>query len=158
MKNIVFGLLALSTTAMAGNLQIKNFSVIREGGGQLNAVVYQHAKGAVMYVKSCGFRDLTPAEQQKTAQFLVGATAQAASDILANRAVLASDQSISDPGLMTGTWAKLEVTFSYDDFNRTGVVETRSISKPLVLINSKVSAVLTTLEDEARKNSAGICE
>ncbi|MBY0371411.1 hypothetical protein K2X33_12035 [bacterium] len=158
MKNLVIALSLASASAFAADVRINQFSVVRTGGGQMEAVVYANKVGAVLYVKSCNFKDLDVNQQTQTAVYLKGKLQQEASLILANRATLATDQSVTNPNLMSGTWVSMNVSFSYEDWNQTTKTEVREIQKPLIYINGAASNILSDLETLARKQSGNLCQ
>lgn len=148
-----------STGAFASEISILNFKVIRDGGGQSEALVTVNEQQEVqVQTTSCGFRDLTADEQKLTQTTLTGAVAADALAILRNEAILASDESITNPEFATGTWAAMSVTFQYRDSNGALKVETKKIKAPIVIINSKLSEVRAKIESIANTAADVICQ
>jgi hypothetical protein len=155
----ILSLVLVSTGALASNLSILNFKVIRDGGGQFEAIVaINEHHGVQVQTTSCGFRELTVDEQKLTRTTLVGDVEADALAILRNEAVLASDESIADPELATGTWATLSVSYQYADRSGERKVITKEIKAPIVIINSKRSDVYANIESIARTVAEAVCQ
>lgn len=148
-----------STGAFASDLSILNFKVIRDGGGQSEAVVSLNERQEVqVQTTSCGFRILTPDERNLTQTILTGDVAADALAILRNEAILASDESITDPELLTGTWTSMLVTFQYRDSSGALKIEPKIIKTPIVIINSKLSDVRAKIESIANTAAETVCQ
>jgi hypothetical protein len=155
----VIGFGIASTGAFASELSILNFKVIRDGGGQSEALVTVNAQQEVqVQTTSCGFRELTVAEQKLTQTTLTGAAAADALAILRNEAILASDESITDPELLTGTWTSMLVTYQYRDSSGALKIESKIIKAPIVIINSKISDVRGKIESIASTAAETVCQ
>ncbi|KAB8031975.1 hypothetical protein [Fluviispira multicolorata] len=158
MKKIIFGLMLSTSTAFASDVSINFFSIVRSGGGQMEAIIFQQNNTVYAYALKCKFQEISK-EKQSTGMFaLKGTEANDALNILNNNAIIASDESIRDPNLVTGTWLATNFEYKYKDPNGVEKTESKSIKKPIFIINSRVSNVLEKIEQQIRQNYKGICD
>lgn len=156
---LVVGFCMVSAGAFAADLSVTSFKVIRDGGGQAEALVTLNEQQEVQVKTiSCSYRELTADEQKQTLITLSGAEATDALTILHNAATLASDASITDPQNTTGTWASLAVNYKFVDDSGELVTTSKKITAPIVIIGSKVSDVLTKIETLSSAAALAVCE
>ena len=156
---LVVGFFMASTSAFASDLSVTSFTVIRDGGGQSKTLVSLNANHEVqVQTTSCSFRELTAAEQKLTQITLSGADATDALAILRNEAILASDVSITDPQVSTGTWTSMSVSYKFVGESGDLVITSKKIAAPIVIIGSKVSDILTKMESLASAAAQSVCQ
>jgi hypothetical protein len=157
MKMGLVGLMVLAGTAHA-SVSIKDFAVIRQGGGQIEVVVHKDGKHILAFTRGCNFKKLSAKEQNQTQFTLKGDVATDAAAILDNKATLAAHTAITEPGIATGTWGSMEVNFTYVAHDRSVKSDKKTIAAPLVLIGTKISNVLHGIETEAREANKAVCK
>ncbi len=149
----------LSTSAsFANNISVNKFSIERTGGGQMETVVYQDINHNVYaYIYSCNYKNIDKNQQQISLQKLTGINAQDALNIFNNNVTLAKNESLRHPNLVSGTWVNLKFEYKYIGNDGIEVTQFKEIKDPIVIINTKVSNVITNIEEQVRNNSKGIC-
>lgn len=158
MKTLLLAAL-ISTSTFASDVKIKSFSVIRAGGGSLEAVVAFAADGKIeAYTKSCNFRELSSEDQVKTLFTLSKEESDEAEVILNNRAIIASKEMALGLPRPTGTWSLLGLTYEYKNFDGKVIVAKKDINRPVIVIDGKLSNVLRNIEDQAREVNAQVCD
>lgn len=157
----VLGILALVGSAQAVDVQIEQFQLIRGGGGQIAIDVTLTPTGAVnVKTSECAFKKLSEKESRLATFEYKGTDVKDAVAILENTATLAEDHTPRNPSVVTGTWTTLVVTYGYEISTRTGVARRMAASEikpPLVLVEGRLSSILSNIETEARAASASVC-
>ncbi|WP_186645919.1 hypothetical protein [Fluviispira vulneris] len=158
MKKIIIGLMLSTSACFANNVTVNKFSIERTGGGQMETVVYQDVNHNVFaYIYSCNYKNIDKNQQQFTLQKLSGINAQEALNILNNNVILAANESLRHPNMVSGTWLNLKFEYKYVGNDGFEVTQFKDIKDPIVIINSKVSNVIHNIEEQVRINSKGIC-
>jgi hypothetical protein len=157
----ILGLLVLVGSAEAITVQVERFQVSRTGGGQVLVDVTLTSKGAVsVRTKECGYKELTEEESARTEFEYKGTDVKDAVAILENTAVVAEDHTPRHPGVVAGTWSNLVIAYGYEIYARSGLIKrsaVKDIKLPLVLVEGRLSSILSNIETEARKASASAC-
>lgn len=169
-------ILLLITTVFVTTLQVQaesvdvtKFSIIRSGGGQIHLDVTKGAQhrcaagrsttglctSVIVELKSCNFQEQSEKSFVMTSSSVY--TPPEALAILNNTAILAQNETPENPYLLGGTWSSLKVTFNYPNLNGTIAQKEITITKPLVLIEGKLSTVLSDIEDQARQKFEEFC-
>ncbi len=162
---------ALITTlqAQAESVTVTKFSIIRKGGGQIHLDITKGAQhrcsagrsatglctSVVVTLKSCNFSEQTEKSFVITSGSLY--TPPESLAILNNTAILATDETPVSPYLMSGTWSEIKVAYSYEGLNGDITQTEKTITNPLVIIDGKLSTVLSDIEDRARQEFEEIC-
>jgi len=157
MKKMILASFLLATSAFANDVKISQFSVLRDGGGQIFVDVLPNGTSIQAVIRSCGFKDLSASQQLDTRFNLVGDDETAARAILKGEAVLGAEVPMRDPNLASGTWPQMKVNFSYKNFDGSVKSEIKYIDAPLVIVDGKASEILKNIEDQARTSTGNLC-
>ncbi len=157
----VLGILFLVGTAEALDIYVERFQVSRTGGGQLLVDVTLTATGSVMAkTQECSFKKLSEKESALTEFEYKGTDVKDAVAILENKATLAEDHTIRQPSVVTGTWGNLVIAYGYEILTRNGLAKrtaVKDIKLPIVLVEGRLSSVLSNIETEARSANSKVC-
>lgn len=141
------------------SVSISSFAIVRQGADKIVVEVapnINRAKDISAHIKSCGSKKLSASEQASTSFILKGDDEADATTILENKAVLASEQPIASPTMPTGSWVRLDVSYTALNLGRV-VAAIKEIKEPLVVIDSRLSSVLSNIEEDARRVGKAHC-
>lgn len=152
MKKMMLLMVLITNVAFANDLEVLSFSITRAGGEELVSIVSLNQGRVQVVTKSCNFKALTADQQAASTFFLSGKNKDEALAILTNEAIIASDQSATNPQWeVTGTWTFMELTYKYyNNYEQAWIMEAKNIESPLVIIDSSLSDVLPNIEGEIR--------
>ncbi len=147
MKSI-FTLALLVSSLSASAITLSNINIIREGGGQLEAIVADSDEGLEITLKSCNFREVANGIAAKVKGKEI---AEATLAILKGKAILAEDVT-PRPLMPSGSWQRLSFTYNTSQFPEMSARYdvTKKLQQPIVIIDGKVSNVVSELESQAR--------
>lgn len=137
MKMLLSFILLSSTISQAA--VIDHFRYFRDGGGDIAFLVKDTSAGLKIKITRCNFH---PVPYNKEAFIKGRSTLLFTKRIMKGTASILSDMSPETHVVQTGTW----VSLSYDLEN-----EKYDVPNPVILYSGKVSDVLDSLEDQARK-------
>lgn len=148
--NKVAAILCLFLAASpASSLTLDHFKIVREGGGAIVARVYKTDQGPEIAVESCSLHDVDVVGRVEGVDVIAETEA-----ILSGRAIIASDESPSDPMLSSGTWRHLVYPYrpsqGYGGSGSDQGAE-KKVQLPIIIIKNEVSSVLDSLEGQAQK-------